>query len=112
MPFIVRDQSGNITALENEAVGEVIEELPADHPEVLAFIKHRREVAKAKELLFSSDAEMVRVIEDLVDVLIAKKVIMHTDLPLIVQEKLLGRQRARQRMKSLSNLMVDEEDII
>jgi len=45
-------------------------------------------------------------------VLIAKKVILLTDLPDAAQQKLSERQRMRSELNDLGNLMVDEEDIL
>ena len=66
----------------------------------------------AKNQLSSSDTETIREIEDLVSVLIAKKVILLTDLPDAAQQKLSERQRMRSELNDLGNLMVDEEDIL
>ncbi|WP_295646045.1 hypothetical protein [uncultured Methylibium sp.] len=43
------------------------------------------------------DADFVRVIEDLIDVLIARQVIRITDLPAQAQEKLFARKSFRDR---------------
>ncbi len=45
-----------------------------------------------------SDAEYVRVVEDLIQVLIDKRIIKFTDLPSSVQEKTRNRQRIRRMM--------------
>lgn len=76
------------------------------HPDVQAFLD------AAKNQLSSSDTETIREIEDLVSVLIAKKVILLTDLPDAAQQKLSERQRMRSELNDLGNLMVDEEDIL
>lgn len=82
------------------------EQLELSHPEVRAFLE------EAKDQLSSSDTETIRVIEDLVDLLIQKKLILLTDLPIAAQEKLSERQRMRSELNVLGNLMVDEEDIL
>jgi hypothetical protein len=52
------------------------------------------------------------VIEDLVDALIQKKLILLTDLPQAARQKLTERQRIRSELNVLGNLMVDEEDVL
>jgi hypothetical protein len=106
MPYIVRDKNGRITGLSEESQGAESEQLDLSHPEVEAFLE------AAKDQLSSSDTETIRVIEDLVDLLIQKKVIVLTDLPLAARRKLSERQRMRSELNVLGNLMVDEEDIL
>jgi hypothetical protein len=106
MPHIVRNANGNIIGLTEHDQDGSGEELSLSHPDVQAFLE------AAKSQLSSSDTETIRVIEDLVDVLIAKKVILLTDLPDAAQQKLSERQRMRSELNDLGNLMVDEEDIL
>ena len=54
---------------------------------------------------------MVRVIEDLVDVLIGKNVFNFTDLPRIAQKKLLNRRQLRRNLSVLTNLVGNADDI-
>lgn len=58
-----------------------------------------------KEQLGSSDLELIRVIEDLVELLVAKGVINITELPLSAREKLSLRRGLRTRISELSNLI-------
>ena len=60
----------------------------------------------------SSDTETIRVIEDLVDLLIEKKLILLTDLPAAAQKKLSERRQIRGDLGVLGNVIVDEEDIL
>jgi hypothetical protein len=106
MPYINRDAGGGITGLSEQEPEGGGEQLPLSHPEVQSFLKN------ARERLSSSDAETIRVIEDLVDVLIQKKVILLTDLPAAAQQKLSERQSMRSDLHVLGDLMVDEDDIL
>lgn len=67
-------------------------EIVAAWPAVQAAIG--REQAKAD--LDASDSGMIRAVEDLVDVLVAKGVIALADLPQKVREKLAGRKALRE----------------
>ena len=106
MPYIIRDADGGIIGLSEQGQEDGAEQLPLSHPDVRAFLEN------AREQLSSSDAETIRVIEDLVDVLIQKKLILLTDLPQAAQQKLSKRQSMRSDLHALGDLMVDEDDIL
>ncbi|HEX6736347.1 MAG TPA: hypothetical protein VF096_16180 [Azonexus sp.] len=72
-------------------LGKAQEGLPADNPEVLQFIHARWRQHELSEL----DRDFVRAIEDTIELLIAKEIILFTDLPPRVQEKLLRRKEIR-----------------
>ncbi len=50
-----------------------------------------------------SDAAYVRVVEDLIELLVDKRIIKFTDLPPMVQQKTKDRQKARRTMAKLRN---------
>jgi hypothetical protein len=82
--------------------------MPADHPDVLAFLQ----AGGAAQGAFSSlDASLVRVLEDLVDVLISRNVIRITDLPPEAQKKLFQRKRFRESTRGNAlKLIADHDD--
>ncbi|MGB5338645.1 MAG: hypothetical protein WBO06_06080 [Gammaproteobacteria bacterium] len=106
MPYVIRDADGRIVGLADQSPAGPAEEMTLSDPEVQAFLR------AARAQLSSSDAETIRVIEDLVDVLIQKKLILPTDLPVAAQQKLSERQRMRSELNVLDNLMVGEDDIL
>ena len=106
MPYVLRNSCGRIIGLSDEEPDSNAEELELSDPEVLEFLQH------AKNELSTSDADTIRVIEDLIDVLIQKKLILLTDLPVPAQQKLTERRRMRNELNVLENLMVSEEDIL
>lgn len=59
-----------------------------------------------------SDLEMVRVLEDLIEVLMSKGVISITDLPHAAQTKLMNRAQARRQLSGLEGLINDDEQLI
>ena len=63
-----------------------------------------------KHQLSSSDSDLVRVLEDLIDVLIANGTIRLTDLPPQALAKLTARKQARKRLKDSLDLLNDDED--
>lgn len=107
MPHVIRNADGVIVGLSEEVPQEdVAEELPLSHPDVKAFL------TGARERLSASDAETVRVVEDIVDILIKKKLILWTDLPPAAQKKLAERRSMRDDLQALGNLMIEEDDIL
>jgi FMN phosphatase YigB (HAD superfamily) len=56
-----------------------------------------------------SDLEMIRVYEDLIDILIAKRVILLTDFPPAAQEKIVRRKRLRASLAPLSGMFASDD---
>lgn len=92
MLYVARDAQGKISELHPVPLGSASEALPADNPEVLQYIHDRWREHEMNSL----DRDFVRVIEDTIELLIAKRIILFTDLPPKVQEKLLRRKELRQ----------------
>lgn len=102
MPHIQRNRQGEITSLHRDAVPGA-QFLPDDHPEVQAFVGRPGVATDSTESHFASlDGEVIRVIEDLVDVLVARNVIRITDLPAEAQLKLFTRKTFREGIRRSS----------
>jgi hypothetical protein len=120
MPFIRRDPTGQIAALFREETVEATEYLPPAHPEVQAFFGnlggHATETnggggAEFRPDMMQSDLAMIRVYEDLIDILISKHVVVLTDFPPAAQEKLMRRKRLRSSFSNLTEaLEISDED--
>ena len=100
MPFVRRAPDGAIVALLSEAADGAEESLPGDHPDVLNFLGHPEGQAFG-----ALDANFIRVLEDLIDALIAKGVLRVTDLPHEAQRKLAARKGLRSRLKDALDLL-------
>ena len=107
MLSIERNEAGAIVAIRNSAGTEGVEPASLLDEEVLAFLRSSGELDALAQLLALSDNAIVRVLEDLIDLLIDKKLILFTELPAAAQEKLSGRKRIRQQLGS-GDLMVDD----
>ena len=59
------------------------------------------------KILSVSDLGIIRILEDLVDLLVAKNLIMYTDLPEDAQKKIRERKKVREKMETES-LVVDD----
>lgn len=107
MLYVARDQEGHIREMHPAPLGDAVEALPADNPEVLQFIHDEWR----RNELESLDREFIRVIEDTLELLMAKNLILFTDLPPKVQEKLLRRREVRQQTHYL-DVFGSGDDII
>lgn len=106
MPHALRTPDGQLTSLHAEPQPGS-QWLEPDHPDVRAFLgpadTSPDEAAVATGSRFANlDADLVRVLEDLIDVLITRNVIRVTDLPSEAQHKLFNRKHVRDRMQQHS----------
>ena len=109
---MVRKSDGNISALLKEPSDSVKEYLPANHPDLIAFIDEDGSENDVRLALQDSDAEIARVTEDLVHLLVKKNVILFTELPEMVQEKLISREKLRSKLNApLPSIISDDETI-
>lgn len=105
MVYVQRDEAGRLLRVEREPFAGVTENLSVESPELLAWLTAREEMNERLLRLKGSDLELVRVLEDLVDVLVTRRVILYTDLPLVAQEKLHRRAEVRTQLGDLSGLL-------
>lgn len=108
MFHIQRNAEGELIRVEAESFAEATATLPADDHEIQSWFTNET-VANSLNALKLSDIEMIRVIDDLIQVLTAKGILRVTDLPAPAQAKLMDRSRARVNLGGLSNLIDDEE---
>lgn len=108
MPYIFRDENGQIAAVSATPRGDVREEIAQDSPELRAFVE---QLSGSADVFETSDMKLIRVIEDVIDLLIAKNVICITELPQPVQAKLMERRSLRNSLSSLSLLGDDDQTI-
>ncbi|OGA50340.1 MAG: hypothetical protein A3G24_17245 [Betaproteobacteria bacterium RIFCSPLOWO2_12_FULL_62_13] len=112
MPYVTRDDSGKITGVFDHAEVGVSDEIRPDDPELARFLADQglSSPDAIRQLLAESDLRMVRLVDDLIDLLIDKGLIKFTDLPAAAGEKYLQRQIARKRLQI--NLIIGEKDIL
>ena len=107
MLYIERDPDGHIVAIRRGRTDEGLEPASLLDEEVLSFLRSSGEIEVLEQVLSMSDSSIIRVIEDLVEVLVRKNIILFTDLPVEAQEKIRQRQRVRQRI-GRDQIMVDD----
>lgn len=110
MHFIERDGEGRIVLVEAAEFSGMTEQSAETTAEISEWLKVENLRAATLQRLQQSDLEMVRVLEDLIEVLMSKGVISITDLPPAAQNKLLNRAQARQALSGLEGLIGDDEE--
>lgn len=113
MLYVERNDKGEIIAVRRQSPGKQDgEKLSLLNAEVLTFLSRAdNEINSLAQILSLTDESIIRVLEDLIDLLIKKNIILFTELPEQAQEKIRERKQARERI-SLDPLMVDDEDIL
>ncbi|WP_456385981.1 hypothetical protein [Desulfolithobacter sp.] len=107
MLYVERDEQGKIVAICRQPGDRAVEAKELLDPEVLEFLCSSGEKDALSRLLSLSDNSIIRVLEDLIDLLVRKKVILFTELPEEAQKKIQDRKQLRRRM-SRDPLMVDD----
>ncbi|WP_137887986.1 tryptophan synthase subunit beta [Pseudomonas sp. 2FE] len=108
MFYVQRDARDRLLRVEAAPFAEMGETLPADDQEVQAWYANQA-VETSLLQLKQSDLDMIRVLDDLIQVLMTKGVIRITDLPAPAQAKLLDRTQARETLGGLNRLINDDE---
>ena len=103
MPYVMRNADGLIIAVLSEAV-EGSEMVGSNDPDLGRFLSADSPEQRAQRELMESDLGLIRVIEDLINVLVERGVIMFNDFPEPVQRKLLSRSGLRKEFSYVDDL--------
>lgn len=116
MPYVQRNQSGQITSLSEKKINEEDIFLPSGHPEVRIFLQGNEvgddQISNIEMDLMLADMKMIRVTEDLIDLLIEKGIIMFSELPTSAQEKILSKKTAREKFHRTCDILVNDISIL
>ena len=107
MLYVERDKVGNIIALHRKSEPGAGEQKSIMDEEILAFLNKHVDTDPWVQLLSLSDIGIIRILEDLIDLLIRKNLILFTELPEEAQAKIRERKRVREKIGP-DNLMVDD----
>jgi len=104
MLYIKRDSKGAVVAISSEPMTDF--EASGDTPssELDGFL-----ALVAGSEFQSSDLGFIRALDDVIDLLISKNVILFTELPPVVQEKYTKRAEMRERGREALNLLEDSD---
>jgi len=108
MFYVQRDAKGQLSRVEAETFIGAQGTLAADDVEIQTWFSDDQVRASLKQLK-QSDLDMIRVLDDLIQVLTTRGVIRVTDLPPAAQAKLMDRTQAREALGGLSHLINDDE---
>jgi hypothetical protein len=108
MFYVERNGDGQLVRVQPTEFPGYTETLAADHLDIQGWFSSEAVETSLKQLR-QSDLDMVRVLDDLIQLLTSKGVIRITDLPPAAQAKLLDRTQAREALGGLSRLINDEE---
>jgi len=103
MPYVVRDGDGKVRAVFDTPV-DGAEEVAPDDPGLGEFVNKNAQTGMVLDEWVESDLALVRVVEDLVEVLIDKGVFMFNELPAGAQKKLNTRRGRRREMDLMESL--------
>ena len=115
MFYVSRDKSGKVNGIFHKESAKAKEALPENHPDIALFFggMHSEKLIRHSFMdLTKSDLEFIRVIEDLVDLLIAKNILTFTELPEKVREKILSRKDARGNLSGCNDLVVSDKGVL
>lgn len=104
MVYVKRDDGGQIVSVSLAADAVHGETVAASDPMVTGFAR----ALMGEDPLADSDMRLVRVLEDVIDLLIARDVIRFTDLPQAAQGKLMERRSMRETQGALDLLGGDD----
>lgn len=114
MPYVKRDQNNHIIEISETAKEFCNEFLVDDAPEVLEYAGSQESdsIKDLKAEFIKEDLDFIRVMEDLIDTLIAKQVICFTDLPEPVQKKIVRRRKIRTNISRDQYTLDDNSPLI
>jgi hypothetical protein len=107
MLYIKRDDEGKIIALHNKPEAGADEQKSIMDDEIIGFLNNSVDTDPWMQLLSLSDIGIIRILEDLIDLLIKKNIILFTELPEQAQAKINERKQIRQKLET-DHLMVDD----
>ena len=105
MPYVKRSDTGEIIAISQHPVEGFEDQVSPDSLELSAFLQSMGHTDSA---LSATDQDFVRVLEDVVELLVDKGVILFTELPDSAQEKMLYRQRLRSKIGDKLDLLGED----
>lgn len=115
MPYAIRNENGEIVALTAAPNRENDVPVDFDATEVLRFLT--RNVAESDSRkkyheLLAYDFQQIRIVEDLIDLLTAKGIILFSELPIAAQEKILQKKTRREKIDQTNDILVDDSKLL
>jgi hypothetical protein len=112
MLYAKRDHNGDIINLSDTPSADSDEIVSAADDEVVGFLFKNSSKTLSKKVLSETDIGMIRIVEDLIELLIEKNLIMFTDLPNAAQQKILMRNQIRSVFQPGDPLLVEDDELL
>ena len=115
MPYALRNQNGELIALTGTPTHEGAALVNLDDPEVLHFLTSRAgsdEHSKRQVALLAQDIQEIRIIEDLIELLTMKGIILFSELPVAAQEKILRKKSKRELQDDTNDIIVEDKPLL
>jgi len=106
--YIKRDKDGQICAVYSQENEGITEQVDTDDPEFMDFLMRCDSNLQLKFL--KSDLQLIRVVEDVINILMDKNIITITDFPQPVIDKLLARQAFRKRYTGVAGMEYKDDE--
>ena len=112
MPYVKRDNHGAIVAVSASAEDGFSEHIDVRDKELNHYLAQLSSdhLTSDHQSMTETDLDFVRVVEDLVELLIAKNYILFTELPEKAQEKMRKRQAMRGKLGEHLDLLADDDE--
>jgi hypothetical protein len=110
MLYATRNSEGKVVSVSDNASNSA-EAIDINHPDIREFFSMHNEDFSPDSFLDESDITIARILDDLVDLLVKKNIIMFTELPNEAQKKLLSRRVVRSLLQKNSRTKPDTEEL-
>ena len=107
MVYVKRDENNQIVGMFAENIESDLEEIAEDDEELQAFMTQC--AFDSENNFIKSDLELIRVIEDVIQILMEKDIIHITDFPMAVIQKLVDRKKIRKNFDDLSDILEKDD---
>lgn len=107
MLYAERDENGAIVAIRKIAGPETKEQEKISSADLALFLSGTEAMFPFENLMAHLDKGAIRVLDDLIDLLVQKNLILFTDLPEEARKKMYDRKRLRQILHE-SQLITDD----
>lgn len=111
MLYATRNSEGKITGI-TDIPSDSAEAIDKNHPDVKEFFSTHYDDFSPDSFLDESDIGIARILDDLVDLLVQKNLIMFTELPSAAQKKLLSRRLVRSLIQDDQNGNSDADNTL
>lgn len=109
MFYVQRDANGGLLRVEAAPFEQSTGQASAVDLEIQSWFSNQSVESNLLQLR-QTDPEMIRVLEDLINILTTKGVLRITDLPAAAQHKLVNRSQAREGLGGLNRLIGDDDN--